>query len=191
MLYQLGQSLAADLDAHFAGPPTDGPVSVAQLDVLDKWATDKTVLGGAATPVVVHRLGSTVTEGLETVVLDETVDCHTTPAASFPLTSTVPSGAVILSVQATLKDTIDAGTAVKIGFGTAGDPDKYGKTADLVADTKSDWMAIHAVLSGAETIAIFAVDINGAAAGTIGGGAVGTEEIRVRIVYQACNSLDN
>jgi hypothetical protein len=35
MLYQLGQSLAADLDLHFAGPPTGGALSVAELDVLD------------------------------------------------------------------------------------------------------------------------------------------------------------
>lgn len=182
---------ATDLDAHFAGPPTGGAMSVAQLDVVDKWATDKTVLGGSATPVVVHRLGSTVTEGYETTVLDETVDCITTPAASFPLTSTVPSGAVILAVQATLRDTITADTAVKVGIGVTADPDKYGKTGTLTANQKVDTIPAHAVLGATETIAIFAVDTDGAAAGTIGGGGAGTERVRVRIVYAVLNSLDN
>jgi len=181
----------SDLDAHFAGPPTGGAMSVAQLDVVDKWATDKTVLGGAATPVVVHRLGSTATEGYETAVLDETVDCITTPAASFPLTSTIPAGAVILAVQATLRDIMTADTAVKVGIGVTADPDKYGKTGGLSANEKVDTIPTHAVLGATETIAIFAVDTAGDAAGTIGGGVAGTERVRVRIVYAVLNSLDN
>lgn len=146
---------------------------------------------GSAAGAVALRFGGTATEGLEIVVINEVVDMLTTPAASWALTSTIPAGAVILSVQANLQDAITAATAVKVGIGVTADPDKYGLTATLNANAKVDTIPAHVVLASTETIAIFAVDTNGDAAGTIGGGAVGTDEVRVRIVYAACNSLDN
>ena len=146
---------------------------------------------GSAAGAVALRFGGTATEGLEITVINEVVDMLTTPAAAWDLTSNVPAGAVILSVQANLQDVITASTAVKVGIGVAADPDKYGKTTGLTQNLKVDTIPDWAVLSGAEDIQIYAVDTDGAAAGTIGGGAVGTDEVRVRIVYATLNSLDN
>lgn len=143
--------------------------------------------GGAATPAVVDRWGDSATEGLEVRVIDETVACGTA-AASHALTSTVPAGAVILSVQANLQTAVTVETAVKVGIGVTADPDKYGKTSGVTKNLKVDTVPDWAVLSSAETVAIFATDTVGAAAGTIGGTG---EAIRVRIVFLACNSLDD
>jgi len=146
---------------------------------------------GSAAGAVALRFGGTATEGYEITVINEVVDMLTTPAASWPLTSTIPTGAVILAVQANLQDEITADTAVKVGIGITATPSKYGKTSGLTKNLKVDTIPTHTVLASTETIAIFAVDTNGDAAGTIGGGAVGTDEVRVRIVYATLNSLDN
>ncbi len=148
----------------------------------------KTLTEGAAVAAVALRLGATATEGMEVKVIDETVDLSGGTAASFDLTEDVPDGAVILCASMNLETTIDAVTATKVGLGTA-DPDKYGITADLIQNSKSDVLPDWAVLSGAEDIKIYAVNNAGAAAGTIGGG--GDDSVRVRIVYLACNSLDD
>ena len=146
---------------------------------------------GSAAGAVALRFGASATEGLEITVIDEVVDMLTTPAAAWDLTSDIPAGAVILSVQANLQDVISAVTAVKVGIGVVSDPDKYGKTANLLQNSKVNTIPDWAVLSGTEDIQIYAVDTDGAAAGTIGGGATGTDEVRVRIVYATLNSLDN
>lgn len=150
-----------------------------------------TLTPGAAAAAVALRLGATETEGLEIKVIDEIVTL--TNAVSTDLTEDVPSGAVILSAQANL-DSLIAGDAsgddllAKVGLGVAADPDKYGKTGDLLKNTKIDTIPDWAVLSGAEDIQVFAVKSDGSAC---------TEKfvadglVRVRIVYAVCNSLDD
>jgi len=115
----------------------------------------------------------------EAVVLDEVVGMHA-PAAWWDLPP-IPAGAVIVSVELNLQDAISAVTAVKVGIGVAADPVKYGITASLSANEKINTIPDWAVLKTEEDIRLFAVDTDGAAVGTIGGGAA--DEVRVRIVY--------
>jgi hypothetical protein len=155
----------ADLDAHFAGPPTDGAMSVVQLDGLDMLATNL-------------------------VRTDQTKDCHTTGAAAFDLANDVPTDVVLVSVQIFLQDAITAaGGCTKIGIGIVTDPDKYGKTTGVAASATINTSVPWAVLVGAADIQLYAVDNNGDAAGTMGGGAVGSERIKVRLVYATLTSL--
>jgi hypothetical protein len=150
-----------------------------------------TLSGGAAAAATVLRLGDTATEGLEVKVIDEIVT--TTNAVETNLTNTVPSGAVILSVQANLNSVI-AGDAsgdnlgVKVGIGVTATPDKYGITSGLTKNLKVDTLPDWAVLGGAETICVKLAKTDGAAATEkfVAGGFV-----RVRIVYLTTNSLDD
>lgn len=182
---------AADLDAHLIGPPSAGALSVSTFDVLDVFGRTGTITTGDDAAAAALRLGATVTEGWEIRVLDETVDMLTSAAASWDLAIDIPDAAVILSVQVNLQQAISATTATKVGIGTAGDPDLYGKTSGLSANAKIDTIPDYAVNSGAVDVQLFAVDVNGDAAGDIGGGATGTDEVRVRIVYIVLNSLDD
>lgn len=84
-----------------------------------------------------------------------------------------------------IQSTIAATTAVKIGLGrvtATADPDKYilsaALTAAEIAQVENQWAS---PLTAEETIGVFACDTNGAAAGTIGGGA--NNIVVVRIVY--------
>ncbi len=148
---------------------------------------------GAAAAAVAMRFGASSTEGLEVRVIDETVQL--TNAVETDLTETVPDGAVILSAQSNLEATLtgeangDDGQ-VKIGISVTGDPNKYGLTPDLIKDSKSDAIPDWAVLSGAETVTIKAADTNGAAVTELFTGGAG-QDVRVRIIYLALNSLDN
>jgi hypothetical protein len=154
----------ADLDAHFAGPPTDGAMTVVQLDGLDVLATNL-------------------------VRVDQTLDLITTPAAAWDLALDVPTGVVLISAQVFTQDAISAATAVKIGLGIVTDPDKYGLTTGIAASAVSDKSVPWAVLSGAADIQLYACDTNGDAAGTIGGGGAGTERVKVRLIYAKLTSL--
>lgn len=147
---------------------------------------------GATAAAVAARFGDTVTEGLELRVIDETVTL--TNAASTNLTNTVPSGAVIIGAHGNLQTTVVGDASgdnglVKIGIGKASDPDHYGKSADLIKNTKiSGLIPTWAVLSGTEQIAVYAVDTNGAA---VTEKFVAGATVRVRVYYLAFNDLDN
>jgi hypothetical protein len=141
---------------------------------------------GAAAAQVADRFGATVSEGYEVRVIDETL--LALAAISTDLTEDVPSGAVILSVQANIETAVVAGgTSVKVGIGPVGDPDQYGLTADLAKNTKADLIPAHAVLAALEDIQINMVT----AAGAIGDTAASAGAVRVRIVYAVPNSLDD
>lgn len=150
-----------------------------------------TLKGGAAAAAVVQRFGDTATEGLEVKVIDEAVTL--TNAVEDNLTETVPSGAVILSVQGNLTTAVTGDASgddllAKVGIGTTADPDKYGKTSGLTKNLKIDTIPDWAVLSGAETVCVKAAKTDGSACTekfTAGG------IVRVRIVYLATNSLDD
>lgn len=146
----------------------------------------QTLTRGAAAAAVALRFGATGTEGLEVKVIDEVVS---TGAINNDLTEDVPSGAVILSVQANVETALTGGgTTTNVAIGTAGDPDKYSPTVGaLTLDAKIDHMPDWAVLSGAEDIQVNGVTAAGAAGDT----ALTVGTVRVRIVYLALNSLDN
>jgi len=152
---------------------------------------------GATAAAVALRLGATATEGLEIKVIDETVNL--TNAVETNLTETVPAGAVILSVQANLQTTVVGDASgdnglVKVGIGITADPDKYGKSADLVKNHKIDTIPDWAVLSGAETVCVKGCDAAGAAVTEkfVADVPAGTrDQVRVRIVYAVPNSLDD
>ena len=166
MLYQLGESVknAAAADA----------TAKADAAEADAKAYTDTKLSGIDLPELVE-LSS------EIGMLDETVPAFPA-AASFDLSDVVPSGAVIIGVQVKLVTAVTgAGGATKVGIGTAAVPDKYGKTTGLASglliSTTPNW----AVLGAPETINLYAVDDDGAAAGEIGGGIY--ESIKVRVMY--------
>ena len=146
---------------------------------------------GAAAAAVAHRFGASTTEGFEIRVIDEIVTL--TNAVEDDLTETVPSGAVILCVQANL-ETLIVGDAsgddlfTKVGIGITADPDKYGKSATLLKNVKIDTIPDWAVLSSAETVTVKAAKDAGAAATEkfVAGG-----KVRVRLVYAMTNSLDD
>lgn len=147
---------------------------------------------GGSTAEVAQRFGATETEGLEVRVIDETVTL--TNDASVDLTSTIPAGAVIRSVQANLETAVTGdGTGdnlgAVIGIGPSGDTNKYGATTALTQDAKVDTIPTHAVLGSAEQIALNMLQVDGATASTEAFTAGGS--VRVRIVFEALNSLDN
>ncbi len=151
----------------------------------------KTLSHGAAAAAIAQRFGKSITEGTEIRVIDEVVTL--TAAVKTALTNTVPSGAVIVSVQANNNSlVVGDGTGddglIKVGIGIDADPNKYGMSADLVKNHKTNTLPAHAVLSGAETIGVYAVDTAGDAVTEkfVAGGLV-----RVRIVFFALASLDN
>lgn len=146
---------------------------------------------GAAASAAILRLGKTATEGTEVKVIDEVVTL--TNAVETNLTETVPSGAVILSVQANLNSAVTGDASgddglTKVGIGVTADPDKYGLTSGLTKNLKADTVPAWTVLSGAEQICVKAADNAGAAVTEkfVAGGTV-----RVRVVYVTLNSLDD
>jgi hypothetical protein len=142
--------------------------------------------GTSAQLITLLQFGATVTEGMRVMVLEETVTGLA--AVSTDLSNDVPSGAVIIGVQANIEVLVVAGgTSVKVGIGPTADPDKYAITGDLLLNTKADGIPDWAVLSSAED-----VQINMCATGGGIGDTVATAgSVRVRIYYLDLNSLDN
>lgn len=162
---------------------------IAQGAITGDW----TPAGGGATPAaVVLRIGATPTEGLETVVLEETVTL--TNAVKTDLATQIPAAAIILCVQGNLKTAVVGDASgddglVKVAVGTAADPDIYGKTTTLAKNQKINMIpAAYAVLASALTISVYAVDTNGAA---VTEKFVAAAQVRVRVTYQQLNSLDD
>lgn len=142
---------------------------------------------GNAAGTAALRFGTSITEGMELKVIEETIAMD--GSASNALTGNPIIGSRVIAVQANLETAITATTAVKVGIGTlvAGDdPNLYGTTADLNQNTKLNTMAANAVLAAEEELAVFACDTNGAAAGSLD-----TGNVRVRIYYWELNSLDD
>ena len=153
------------------------------------------VLTAAATPTVAMRFGATESsEGLQIKVYEETIEL--TNAVFTDTTLAVPAGAVILSVQVNLEAAITGDGSgdnlfALIGIGiSGGDEDAYGETAALTKNSKIDTIPDWAINAG-ETIAIFALKADGDTACTekFTGGT--GQDVRVRIVYAVCKSLDN
>jgi len=186
------------LDGVTAGTVTASKAAVVDasrdLATLRNVTSDGAVslTAGAATPAVVARIGATATEGLEIKVYDETITL--TNAVFTNTTLAVPAGAVILSAQVNLEDAITGdGTGdnlfALVGLGVSGgDEDKYGNTSAITKNAKIDTVPDWAVNAG-ETIALFALQADGNTASTEK--FTGSEDVRVRVVYAVCNSLDD
>lgn len=142
---------------------------------------------GAAAAAVAHRFGDTATEGWEIRVIDETVSGLN--AITTDLTEDIPTGAVILGAQLNIEAALTGGgTTTKVGVGDGDvNPDLYGLSADLAKNTKIDLISDWAVLGGALSLEINACTD----AGALGDTALTVGDVRVRIVYAVCNSLDD
>ncbi len=142
-------------------------------------------------------------EGIKTVVSDSTV---TLGAVAGVAILTIPAGSHVLSVQANVAVlAVAGGTSVKIGVGFDADPDAYGLTGSLVQNQKIDtFMKNYDLLLDTspgftargnsvqwtrEAIALKAYPCN--SSGDIGDTGFTAGSLRVRVVYQVCNSLDD
>ncbi len=153
-------------------------------------ASANTMTVGATTETPVLRIGATITEGWEIRVLEDSLDLSTASATEMAMTTVIPTGAVILSVQTNNDTAITAGgTSVDVSVGViSGDVDKYGTNTSLAQNAKIDTIPTHAVLSGTEQIGVHATVTGGASEGDTNW-ATGT--FRIRVTYMALNSLDN
>lgn len=144
---------------------------------------------GAPTPAVALGFGTTTTSGAQVKIIDQTVSFAGNAALYKAMTTPIPAGAVILSVQANVQAALTGGsTTVKVGLGpNASDPDKYGKTSDLTQNQKIDTVPAWTVLSAQEAIDVCACATDGSAGDT----ALTVGSVRVRIVYLALTSLQN
>jgi hypothetical protein len=124
-------------------------------------------------PKVVQKNPAPLPQSLTPGTLAKTIDLSTA-AASFSI-GTIPAGSVVSHVCVEIPNTINAATATKIGVGrltATADPDKYWLSAALTAVSDSAvLLATSTTVSAAEEIGLFACANDGAAAGTIGGGA--------------------
>lgn len=113
-----------------------------------------------------------------TDVIETTLDLSTA-AASFTI-SDRPAGSFMAYVAWDVPNTLSASTAVKWSVGIASDPDLYYLSAALTASSgQKGLFYLNSNITATETIKVFAVDTNGAAAGTIGGGADDSMSIRI------------
>jgi hypothetical protein len=143
---------------------------------------------GAAISRTAIGFGTTSAEGLQFATIEETISCAGNAALSQDITSVIPAGAVIVSVQANVQAAVTGGgTTAKIGLGIATDPDKYGLSSALTKNVKIGGPADWAVLAASEQLGIYACAANGAAGNT----ALTVGSVRVRIVYAYCESLVN
>lgn len=145
-----------------------------------------------ATGAVALRLGATATEGWELRVFDGVIS----PAAIETNVVLIPANSIILSAQANVQAALTGGgTTATWSLGTAATPNKYGTAGypspadSLAQNSKSDWLpTAFAHLSSAEQIVLTGAATGGAADGNT---ALTVGSVRVRIVYQTLNSLDN
>lgn len=134
---------------------------------------------------VVMRVGTSTTEGLETFVVDVVVTLGSTDGVAV---ATIPIGAVLRSVQANIATAATAGgTSTKVGIGIDANPDAYGLTSVLTQNAKINTMLDWNALAGAVAIEAYPVTD----AGAIGDTAFTAGTLRVRIVYDQLNSLDD
>lgn len=117
--------------------------------------------------------------------IEETVTISVA-AASGALTTQLPAPARVLFACMNFDTAITLVTAVKVGLGTAADPDRFALSDTTMAkNTKTNSIPVEAVAinSAAVAMTVNAVDTNGAAAGTIAG------TVRCLIVYWEMEQL--
>ena len=105
-------------------------------------------------------------------------------SASLATGIVIPAGARVIGAVAKISTTVTATTAVKVGLGVSGTPDKYLLTSALTAATYGGFLTSPVNLTAADTLLLSACATNGAAAGTINTGVV-----TVQVVYQVLPPL--
>jgi len=151
----------------------DGKVTARYL------CTDATI--GAA----VWKKAELDDERKSVLFIEETVTF--TGTGSKNLTEQLPARAIPLYGLINCETLVGCTTAVKLGLGTAGDPDGFARTAALTKNAKQTLgkgALCGAELAAATTIAVSSVDTNGAAAGTADSGTA-----RVRVYYELYDNL--
>ncbi len=94
---------------------------------------------------------------------------------------------IIIAVQLIIETLVVAGgNSVKVGLGPIGDPDKYGKTADLLADTTVETLITPTAPVSAEDIQVHLVQTGGG----IGTTTATAGKVRVRITYWSIAALN-
>lgn len=111
-----------------------------------------------------------------------------TGTATKNLAVQLPANATPLYAAINLDVLVVCTTAVKIGVGTAADPDGYSKTGALTKNTKEGIKGalINAQVAAATTIQVTACDTAGALAGTADSG-----QARIRVYYELFDQLPN
>lgn len=146
------------------------------------------VLGaGTGTGDVVQRIGASATEGVELRVYEETIS----PSAVETNAINIPANSRIISVQSNVETALTGGgTTVTYSIGTAGDPDKYGTPSSdsLTQNTKTDFLGDGTTLTSSEQMVLTGTATGGAADGDT---ALTVGSVRIRVVYETLNSLDN
>lgn len=139
---------------------------------------------GTGTGDVISRIGATATEGVELRVYEATVS----PSAVETNLINMPANSRIIAVQSNVQTALTGGgTTDSYGVGTAGDPDKYGSSATLTQNSKTDYLGDGTVLTASEQMIL-----TGTASETADGDtALTVGSVRVRVVYEAINSLDD
>jgi len=161
-------------------------IPTAAIDTAD--IADATVSGGvlftgaSAAGETIATIGGAAAEGLNFKVIEETVDLTAAGAKYVAMTTPIPAGAVILSVQANIEVLVVAGgTTVKVALGpNGGDVDKYGITSDLTLNQKISTIPDWAVLASETAIDVCGVVTDGSALGDTN---LSAGSVRVRIVY--------
>lgn len=118
--------------------------------------------------------------------LEEALVFVTTAAVN--LTTQIPALSKVIAASINFDTLIVLSTAVKVGFGTAADPDGLLLSgATLTKNTKANSVTpTLATFAAATTLAVKAVDTNGDAAGTVTSGTV-----RARVLYEYITSIGN
>jgi hypothetical protein len=158
------------------------PTELAVRTAVDAMTT---FTGGSAGGAVAMRFGATATEGLTTMVVDKTV---TLGAVAGVAIFTIPSGAVLRSIQGNIQvAAVAGGTTAIVGIGVDSDPNLYAQTANLNKNSKAETAMAPTLLASPVALEAFPCTSGGA----IGDTQFSAGTLRVRIVYDVLVSLDN
>jgi len=173
MLFGIGESskqaavtiAAADLDAHLAGPPTAGPLSIINFDRLDYWSKNL-------------------------IVVDSITTFTTAVSYIYLNMPNIPVRSVIVFVQGNLETNITGGGgATRIGISSFGfSPSLYGQFSSLVKNSKLNLIPSWSALLVTGAMVANAVLPDSTAGGTIGASG---QKIRIKIGYLSLSSLPN
>lgn len=124
-----------------------------------------------------------INDAFNIVTKDIVLAIGASAVASKDLGYNIPTASLLIGVAFKVITEITLATATKIGFGVAGDLDKYGIITGGAVDAA--YKGVFAtVLTAAEDVKVYACDNNGDAAGTIADGS-----IRVRLTFLQQNDI--
>lgn len=133
--------------------------------------------------------GASASEGVQELVLDQTISFAANAALYKELNVVLPAGSVVLFAQANIQAALTGGgTTTKVGLGTEADPDLWGKTSALTKDAKIDTIVTTLAAVAAPTVIRLSSCANDGSAGDT---ALTVGSVRVRMVYLVPLSLAN